>query len=328
MKMTKLKAFAAVAALTAGAAEARELRFTISPPEPSPWGQATKAFAENVAELSGGELTVNVFYANQLGSEQQTVRQIARGRLDMGLMSNTATSLLVPEFALLAVPYVFDSLDQADCVADQHLLDTYAEPFEAAGVRALEWVEVGHQIVFSKEAVDSIDALDNMKVRVAPTQTDTIFFEATGANAIPLGVNEVPSSLKTGSVTAATVPAVYGMAIGLPEIAPEITISNHVHQVGAILISDRTWETLSDEEKGWVSEASAVFKTLRQSVRGAESALVDKAASMEGVTVHRPDLGAWRTLAQENHQRIVDAIGGDADTAWEELQAAKKSCAG
>ena len=94
------------AALTAGSLlDAKELRSSGAAPEPSPWGQVTNAFTAKVAELSDGALTINHFHGSQLGDEQTTVKQVARGRLDIGLFSNTATSLLVPEFGLLASPY-------------------------------------------------------------------------------------------------------------------------------------------------------------------------------------------------------------------------------
>jgi TRAP-type transport system periplasmic protein len=35
-------------------------------------------------EASGGAFTINAFLNSQLGSEQDTVQQLARGRIDLG----------------------------------------------------------------------------------------------------------------------------------------------------------------------------------------------------------------------------------------------------
>ena len=82
--MKNLIATALAVVLAISAADARELRSAGAAPEKTPWGQSVNAFAAKVAELSGGSLTIKHFHASQLGDEQTTVRQVARGRLDMG----------------------------------------------------------------------------------------------------------------------------------------------------------------------------------------------------------------------------------------------------
>ena len=56
-----------------------------------------------MTEESGGKLKIASFINAQLGNEQDTVQQVARGRIDMGGFSNGAVALLVPELALLGL---------------------------------------------------------------------------------------------------------------------------------------------------------------------------------------------------------------------------------
>ena len=319
----------AVAALLAatGVAEAKELRSSGAPPAGTPWGKVTDAFAAKVAELSGGTLTINHFLANQLGDEQTTIRQVARGRLDMGIYSNTAASLLVPEFGLLASPFAFDDVVQADCVADDHLLATFGDAFDKSGVVPIGWLEVGNQIIFGKDPITSPADLAGVKIRTAPTKTDTLFMEAAGGSAVPLGTTDAMPALKTGNVSAATWPAVYGIAVGYHKVAPHVTPTNHVHQIGAIVVSKKVWDGLSAEEQGWMREAAEMFKGLRKGVRGAEQALLKKAAS-EGATIHASDDAAWRAVAPGVQPQIVSELGGSAEATWAAISAAKAACGG
>lgn len=328
--MQRLLVTALLSLAIAGTAQAKELRSAGAPPAASPWGKVTDAFAAKVAELSGGELTINHFHASQLGDEQTTVRQVARGRLDMGVFSNTATSLLVPEFGLLASPFAFASLDEADCVADNHLLDTFGEGFANAGVTPIGWLEVGQQIIFSKDPILSPGDLDGVKIRTAPTKTDTLYMEGAGGSAVPLGTTDTMPALKTGNVEAATWPAVYGIAVGYHKVASNVTNTNHVHQIGSIIVSNRTWNTLSEQEQGWMREAAEVFKGLRQGVRGAEAALLQKIEG-EGATVHRLDdsqRAAWRDVAPTVQDQIVTELGGSSSATWEAIGQAKSACGG
>ncbi len=325
--MKRILAAAVAAIVAATAVDARELRSAGAAPEGTPWGQVYNGFTAKVAELSGGALTINHFHASQLGDEQTTIRQIARGRLDMGAFSNTATSLLVPEFGLLASPFAFSGVAQADCVADDHLINTFGAKFDSAGVVPIAWFEVGQQIVFGKEPIVRPTDLAGVKIRTAPTKTDTLFMEAAGGSAVPLGTTDTMPALKTGNVSAVTWPTVYGIAVGYHKVAPHVTLTNHVHQIGSVVISNKTWETLSEEERGWLTEAAVVFKGLRKAVRGAESALIEKIKG-DGATVHASDDAAWRAVAPKVQPQIVSELGGDSEATWAAISAAKTACGG
>lgn len=320
----------AIAACLAGplAAEARELRLSAAPPPASPWGEITQKFVDRVAEVSGGALEIKAYMGGKLGGEQDVVKQIARGRIDMGVMSNSAVSLLVPSFGLLASPYAFDSAEQFDCVADNHLLTTYGEEFDAANVVTLSWMEVGYQSIFSQKELRVPEDLQGVKIRTAPSATDTLFIKEAGGTAVPLAPNDAIPAMKTGQVNAATQLSVFGIATGYDKVAPNILLTRHQHQVGAILISERTWNRLTDEEKGWINEAAPVFLELREAIRGAEIALLKKAAA-EGATVIEPteeQLNAWKSLAPAAQEAILGELGGASRGKWEAIMAAKAAC--
>ena len=73
------------------------------------------------AALQDGAFKINAFLNSQLGSEQDTIQQVARGRIDMGGYSVAAVALLVPELALATMPFLFKDTTEQDCVYDNHL---------------------------------------------------------------------------------------------------------------------------------------------------------------------------------------------------------------
>lgn len=328
--MKKLLACAAMALMAFGSADARELRASTAAPEASPWGKVANAYAARVNELSGGTLTIKFFFSSELGDEQTVARQVARGRLDMAGLSNTATSLLVPEFGLLASPYAFADENMADCVADNHLIGTFQDAFDGAGVVTVAFLEVGYQVIFSKDPVKVPADFNGMKIRSAPTKTDTMYLDAAGANAVPLGTTDAMPALKTGNVNAVTWPTVYGIAIGTHKVAPHVTVTNHVHQIGTVLISKRIFDSLSAEEQGWIKQAADVFKGFRPVLRGAQSGLVKKIAAA-GIPVYYPtadEMAKWVEVAAKVQPQIVDEMGGNSKATWAAIQEAKKACGG
>lgn len=327
MKITTL---AAAVLMTAGAvaANAKELRLSAAPPPNSPWGAVTQKFAEKVAELSGGELTVKAYMGSKLGGEQDVVKQIARGRIDMGVVSGTAMSQLIPEYSLLASPYAFDSAEQFDCVADNHLLTTFDEEFDAAGIKTISWMEVGYQVIFGQSEIRTPADLAGVKIRTAPSATDTRYIQIAGGTAVPLAPKDAVPAMKTGQVTAATQLSVFGVLTGYAAVAPKVTLTRHQHQVGGIIVSKKTWDGLSEQEQGWLNEAAPIFLELRGMIRGAEGALLGKAEGNGATIINLSDdeLQQWKDVVPSAQEAILEELGPKAVAKWEQIQAAKAAC--
>lgn len=328
--MTILRSAAAVAVLlaTCQTAFAEELRMGMAVPEQTPWGAATRKFAEDVAARTNGELTVNIYYNNELGDEQTMARQLARGRLDMAELSNVASSLLVAEYGLLQAPYVFDTAAQADCVADSDLAAIFGDLFREAGAEYLAPVEIGYMTIMSKSPILTPADLDSVKIRTSPTQSDTYFIRAVGGAAVPLGTVDSMPALKTGQVSAVTTPIVVGVAGGYAAAAPQITRTNHGQQIGALLISAKRWNTLSEDHRQALRDAAPLMADLRPMLRQTEEAMLDKVRASGG-TVHdlSPDeLAAWQSFAPLVRDRLIAETGGVAATTWTAIEAAKSAC--
>lgn len=99
-----------------------ELRYSSgAPPTGNPWVMQINRFAKEVEEESKGEIKIQPFLASALGSEQDTVAQVARGCIDMGGYSGGSAALIVPEIGLLLMPAYFSGPEQFDCVLDNHM---------------------------------------------------------------------------------------------------------------------------------------------------------------------------------------------------------------
>jgi len=326
---TSVVAAAVAMGMLAGPAKAvRELRVATAAPQNTPWGKWFDSVAKKVEEVSGGRLKLTTFYGSQLGDEQTVIRQVIRGRIDIAGQSNTATSLVVPEFALLAAPYLWDSPEHADCVFDKHVGKIYGQMLEDAGLVLLTYVEVGQMILFTRKPVHVPVDLKGMKIRAAPTKASVLFFEQAGANPVPLGTLDAMPALKTGNVNGATWPTVYGIAIGTQKLAPHVTLTRHSHQIGTLTVSRKVWRKLSDDERGWLREGAKLVGFLRKGIRGAENALVGKIRKA-GVPVYQPtdtEMTKWRALGPPAQRALVKAIGGRANEIWPEIQSAIAAC--
>ena len=276
-------------------------------------------------------MTMEIFAGSQLGAEVETIKQTARGRLDVGSFSVAAAAVVVPEVTMLVSPFFWDSFEQADCALDNHLSPVFDELFEKRGLKIVQWSELGWQILFSKEAITTPDQIAGFKMRVAPVKNSNILWRGAGASGVPLPFAEVAASLQTGIVDGGELPTISYIATGLHKIAPHMTRTNHIYQPSVTLISLKTWNKMSGDEQEQFMASMESADLLRQQVRGAISYFEGKMVE-EGGTIH--DLTTKQRAAfaanftADMQQELIDSVGGDSQRVYDAVVAARAACSG
>ena len=115
---------------------------------------------------------------------------------------------------------------------------------------------MGMRNIYSKKEIKSVDDLKGQKVRVQATKTEDTHFPAYGTQTVHMPFGEVYTSLQTGVVNAAENGINVYLANKHYEVAPILSITEHEANNNCIWVSDKTWNSLSDQEKQWVQAAA------------------------------------------------------------------------
>lgn len=309
-----------------------ELRYATSAPPKTPWAMQVERFQQQVVENSKGSLKINAFLNSQLGSEQDTVQQVARGRIDMGGYSITAASLLVPELALLNIPFLFESQKQQDCVYDNHLTQHTADMLEKKGVVMLSWSEVGVAGFIGKKPILSPDDIKGLKARSQPNKVAAFKWTKHGANPSPLPVTEWVSAHQTGLVDVADSAPTFYFFSGLAKVAPVFTKSAHQDQGGIVIINKATFDKLSKDRQQALltTRQQSPGAQLRAEVRGFEGNILQMHVKAGGQVVEMSEAqrAVWRKSMIELWPQMVAAVGGEAEKYWKSIQDGSKACGG
>jgi TRAP-type C4-dicarboxylate transport system substrate-binding protein len=332
--LRNLSAAAALALPLTGAALAQEksaeLRYATSAPPKTVWEMQVVRFQKQVEDASKGSLKINAFLNSQLGSEQDTVQQVARGRIDMGGYSVTAGSLLVPEIALLNIPFLFKDQKEQDCVVDKHLTKLTQDMFLKKGVVMISWSEVGVADIIGKKPYISPDQLKGLKARSAPNKVAGHMWSQFGANPNPLPVTEWNSAFQTGLIDVADSAPTFYFFSGLSKLAPVVTMTQHQDQGGVVLVNKEAFDKLSAEHKAVLTGSSATTPAaqLRAEVRGFEAKIreMHKAAGGTFVELTPEQRTVWRKGMEAAWPKMVEAVGGEAGAYWKAIQAGIRAC--
>ncbi|MFN4016716.1 MAG: TRAP transporter substrate-binding protein [Reyranella sp.] len=317
----------------AGAAVAQdkpvEFRYTTGAPPNTPWVMQLDRFVKDVDEESKGKIKINPFINAQLGNEQDTMQQTARGRIDLGGFSVAAAAALVPELSLTSLPFYFDSAKQQDCVYDE-LIPYTRNALAQKGVVFLGWTHVGSVNMVGKKPYKAPAEVKGLKARSAPTKTAAAFWVALGANPTPLGITEWASAHQTGLVDVSDAPVTYYVPSGLGKIAPVYTRTNHVDSGGIVVMSKAVYDKLTADQRNALQAAVARRSAaqLRGEIRGFEEKILELHLKNGGqiVTLTPEERAQWQKALQPTWPEIVKAVGGNADAFFKLMEEAKKKC--
>lgn len=301
-------------ALAPGLAQAQdkkpiELRYTTgAPPTGNPWVMQINRFAKNVEEESKNELKIQPFLGSQLGSEQDTVQQVARGRIDMGGFSSGSAALVVPEVTLLGMPGYFKDVQEQDCVLDNHLLKLTTELFDRKGVKFLGWTEVGGVDLFGKKGFLSPKDLNGVKAAAYANKTSTVFYGSLGATAIPLGLPEWIPAFQTGMAEAVLTVITYALPSGLTKVAPVVTRNGLSNSPGLTLMNKGVFEKLPKAQQDALLKAhkdSAAY-----SVKLMNEVVDESIARMKSKGAAYSEIGMEPFIARmQEYYKAADAKG-------------------
>ena len=307
-----------------------ELRYSSgAPPAGNPWVMQINRFAKEVEEESKGEIKIQPFFASQLGSEQDTVQQVARGRIDMGGYSGGSAALIVPEIGLLLMPAYFKSNAEFDCVLDNHMTKTVTELFAKKGVYFAGWTEVGNIDLWGKKPYLTPKDLNGAKAASYANKTQQLFFSSQGANPNPLGLPEWIPAFQTGLAEVVFTPITYALPSGLTKVAPVATRGFYVSP-GLTLMNKAIFDKLSKEHQEALNRATArnTSAKMRAEVRGFESTLfgMHEKAGGQAVNLTPEQRAAWRKALEPVYPQIVKETGGDSASFFALMEAGVKAC--
>jgi TRAP-type transport system periplasmic protein len=328
MQRRTLLTAAAIAALSIGSAYAQDIkprliRFGYGLNEQSNQGRATKVFAEEVDKLSGGKMKIRAFGAASLGSDVQMQQALIGGAQEM-MVGSTATLVgITKEMALWDTPFLFNNAKEADVVLDGPVGTKVKAKLEEKGLVGLVYWENGFRnLTNNTRAVNKLEDLNGIKLRVMQNNVFLDSFKTLGANAVPLPFSELFSALETKAVDGQENPFNTILSSKFYEVQKYLTITNHVYSPWIVLVSKKFWDGLSPAEKNVLMKAAEKSRDFeRKDTRDeAAKALADlKGKGMQINELSPTEAARMRDKLTRVNASIAANVGMDL---WNETQAA------
>lgn len=263
-------------------------------------GQTASYFKQQVEELSGGSILIDLQASGVLGSENDVLDNILAGgdTIDLSRISAFAlTSYGCKKSMLLSLPYTFVSRDHWWNFANSDLAPEFLNEPQELGlpVRGVFYGEEGFRHFFTVEPVAGIEDLAGMKLRVSNDPVMNGLVEGLGATPTVVSFNELYSALQTGVVDGAEQPIANYASNAFPEVANNLILDGHTLGAVQVVITDNAWNKLTANQQNVIMEAGKAAQEFNAGLSEDEENRVLEELKAEGCNVvDVPDKTAWQ----------------------------------
>lgn len=247
----------ALAVAVALPAEARVFRVADTQSADYPTVQAIVLMGRLIEERTHGRHSLRVFHSRQLGEEKETIEQTRVGAIDLNRTNIAPLGSFVPIANVLALPFLFRSVDHLHAVLDGPIGDDILASFKDYGFIGLTFYDSGARSIYTRRrAVHSLADLKGLRIRVQQSEVMVAMIRALGAIPVALPYGQVETALNTGLIDGAENNWPSYVTTNHYKVAPYYTLTEHTMSPEVLVMSRHAWDSLSNEDKTIFREAA------------------------------------------------------------------------
>lgn len=271
---------------------------------------SAKLLADTIDEMSNGDIKLSLFPSAQLGDDRAMLQQLSLGDLDITYAEFGRMGLWIPRAEAVTLPYVAKDYEHLRRMFESDFGQGIREEMLTKfNWRALDTWYNGTRETTSNRPLESISDFKGLKLRVPNAKPNLNYAKLSGASPTPMAFSEVYLALQTNAVDGQENPLPTIKTMKFYEVQKNLAITNHIVNDQMVIISETTWQKLSEADRKIVTAAvTKAGAAHTASVKKQEAELVAFFES-QGVNVTYPDLAPFRQAMEPLYTKFEDKIG-------------------
>ena len=288
--------------------EEQTWNFACSTTETSTWAEAGRKFGEMMEKATGGKIHVNVYAADQLtnGNQSEGIQALMNGDpVQISMHSNLIYSAFDPRFNVVSLPFLFDSVKDADAKLDGAAGEKMKEILESYGVHSMGMAENGfRQLTNSVREVKSVDDMKSLKIRVAGSNLLMECYKRWGADATNMNWSETYTALQQNTVEGQENPLPAIDAASVQEVQKYCSLWNANYDCLFFGINQEVYDKLTPEQQEVVDEiGQKAVQYEREINRAGDDEILNRWQTENGM-----DVTAYEDLDIDSFKKAVEDI--------------------
>ncbi len=256
-KIMTLSATVAMLAVAPAWAQTELKLATDSGAKGSPSGDALDRWASLIEEGTDGEVEVDVFYQNELGSQAEVFDLFVAGDIDM--MINWPITAYDERLGVLFTPYMVTSWDEAfeAYKPGGWVNDMLVGIYDDLGLKFFgPWPEGFNGIASADKYAMTEEEAADLKIRVPAMFPMAESVQALGYQTATIDWSEVFTAIQTGVVDGDGANIIYWDYEYFRDVLDYYNQTKMQFVTGVIAMNNQSWESLSEEHQEVVRESA------------------------------------------------------------------------
>ena len=208
-------------------------------------------------ELAPHGIDLRVYPSAQLGSEAETVEQVATGALDIGMSTGAFFAVWYPDSGVVDGAFLVENGREYDrAMRGPALTKMYEEMKEETGLDVFSSWYYGARNVTANKPVRTPEDFKGLKIRTPDAPLYLQMIRTFGGTATPMALSEVYLGLQQGAIDAQENPIPTIASNKFEEVQSTISLTKHMVQGVQLVTSDRFMDGLTEDEKQAVLDAA------------------------------------------------------------------------
>lgn len=279
---------------------AREFRVADTQPADYPTVKAVELMGALIAERTGGRHRLRIFHSRQLGEEKETIEQTRIGAIDINRTNVAPLASFIPEANILALPFLFRSVDHLHRVLDGPVGEDILAGFARYGLVGLAFYDSGARSIYnSVRPIRRVEDLKGLRIRVQQSDMMVEMMRALGADPIALPYGQVSVSLATGLIHGAENNWPSYVTTDHYRAARHITLTEHTMSPEVLVVSRKAWDELSAADR----------EIFRGAARDSARAMREQWLKLEQTSRRQAEAAGVTVVTLEDRDGFERAVG-------------------
>ena len=278
-------------------------------------------------KATGGKVKVNIYAADQLtnGNQSEGIQALMNGDpVQISMHSNLIYSAFDPRFNVVSLPFIYDSVEDADAKFDGEAGEKMKEILSEYGLRCMGIAENGfRELTNSVREVKSVDDMKNLKVRVAGSNLLMECYKRWGADATNLNWSETYTALQQNTVEGEENPLPAIDAASVQEVQPYCSMWDAIYDCLFFCINQDIYDGLTTEQQAVVDKAGRMAVEYERYInRSGANEIMNRWEEKNGVTFTAKedmDIDSFKEAVEGVDQWFVEELKNQGYDDGQEL---------
>jgi tripartite ATP-independent transporter DctP family solute receptor len=287
------------------------LKLAFNQSENHPQYKALVEMSDALKEATNGAYEIEISPNELLGSQKDAFELVQNGTIQMAMVANSIVENVNSDFAVLGLPYAYDSVDHQKKVFTSGILDEIFASTAANKFNVLAAFTAGSRCVYTDKSIATPADLAGYKIRVMEAPTSIAMLNAMGGVATPMAQGEVYTAIQQGIIHGGENNEITYADLKHYEVAPFFSYTRHLMIPDLLVINSATLSGMSEENQQIFKDLSKEYTEREFEIWNSQIESAIQTAKDGGATFTEVDI----TPFQEAVEPVIADVVGKSDSA-------------